>query len=665
MNDVDYSDITVRLNVLYDCVYNDDSTECYSIDTINKNDIVLENLKEHSDYFKKVFSDCKFKLIDIGNNKIRFKRMGNSSYPCTVTIGKYNNKNDSDNIKGNELKNIFFLYLLSELVITDKLKNILLPIAYFDVTYNKLKNVDDIMANAISEKFSEKDSLYCLVTEQYFKMNTLKSFINENKNISIKQWKSIIFQVLYCLHKINERLPNFSHNMLNMDSIKMYKKNNGTEKFKTQKNNFEIQTEGIEIKISDFDKANTKGFFDNDEEPENKDVFIFINNLNNYLTDIKYDIPKELSEFMSNVLKNNSNADSEDKLLPINMIKGNSFFEDFLNNEMNVLSVSAVDVSSEKISDLNEMNSSISYNSDKIEEKNLDTYNNMKGGKKSVSNLVQNAEKLHNDKINSSDKDDIDDSESIDIDDDIMHGGANDVATKKALLAKGVEEMRAKLGEIFGPTELKQAVDKLNEYEKAEMDRLASGMTGGGNSSKLKKALAKLNKIKKDKMKGGNSESDKHNDPNRLSDDFTREMAHYPGPYEMDYQAVMKYTGQGQQHMGGQQMQMQQPHAQQGSLASFINGMGGNPMMQQQQMPNPNMMMPPQYQPQQMQQMPDMNMGMGMPQNNMMPQMPDMNMGMGMGMPQNNMMPQMGGSKKKYVFYDNNTNQKIIPAQVF
>ena len=686
MDTIDYSNLDSRLNVLYDCVYNDNSNECYIINPIVRHNITLDDIKEPVEFnYSGVLLDSTLKFIEYSNKKIHFKRISNTTYPCTISIGKYQNKNDKNNIKGTELKNIVLLYLLSELVISEKVKNILLPVMFFDTSLTKLKTINKDFAKTLIEKFSEDDDLYCLLTEHFFKMDTLRSFIEDNKNITIDQWKSISFQLLYCLHKINDRIPNFRHNMLNIDSIKIYKKKENTkENFRIKKDNFEILTAGLEVKLSDFDKTTIKGYFDDndiDDENPNYDIYYFFENLYSHLKKINYTIDKEFKNFLEKITKKDIiDTDEINKLQPINIIKNNKFFEDFLNIEINNLSVSPVDIKKEKLSRLHKIDSSISYSPDlsagefarisdestkseknysKSKEKNIDLYNKMVGGKKNTSkdndkSIARLAEKMHKKKM--SESDDLSDSDT------------------------------ENLSRIRNEVDYKKKDKNANDLQKAlkKLDRLKKNKNRGTKKSKSKS------------MSGGSSSEDEVHDDGKVSEnhEMKKMLKQIPSnePYELDDHVFAKvFGGQGQQP-GAQANNAAVP--QDGSLAQFMNTIGGQG--QQPGMPPgmqpPHGMMPPQMppgmqsphgmMPPQMPQMPEMsqmlmpemnammppNQGMapnnqfaGFPVgNNFPPQFSGLN-----GIPQmGQQMPMQmgGGSGKKFVFYNNNTNEKIKPA---
>ena len=731
MENNDYLNIDFRLNVLFDAVYNETNNECYKFDPISKQNISLIDIKEPADFdCSIVFDKCSLKFIEYSNKRFHFKRASDSTYPCTVSIGKYENEQNINDLSSNELMNIGTMYILSELVISDKIKNILLPIMFFDLDMNDL---NENMISVLKEKFNESDKLYCLVTEHYFKMDTLRSFINNNKNITLEQWKSICFQILFTLYKITERLPEFRHNMLNIDSIKIYKKKEGylKENYILKKENYEILTAGLEIKFSDFDKSYIKGYHDNknngsaivadDENIENfgddnpyQDVYHFFNNLNNYLTKIEYAIPQEFKNFINQII-----SKQKDIILPINIIINDTFFKNFVeNNIVNNSEISTMDIKKEKISRLNNMTSSVSYSNseseisniytDKLLKKNIKSYNkNMariknsggkpKKGSNELKGIARLAEKMHDDN-----SDELSESEP-----ENLNRMRNEVNYKH-----DTEDNKH-------ASELKNVLGRLNKIRKNKKSRSKSNSKGkkssrnqsGGDSSEYSASYLETDKPAKSKQ---NFDSD-----DSMVKMFETIGSNDPIPDDLMY----KYMSRGGMGNGSSMGMPGNNQPQQGSLAEYMMPQGmpgmmpqGMPGMMPQGMPGgmmpqgmPDMMpqgmpdmtpqgmpgMTPQGMPGMMpQEMPGMMpqgmpgmmpqgmsggmMPQGMPgmipqgMHGMMPQgMPDkmpqgmpgmmphgMSDTMSQGMPDK--MPQSGGSKtKKYTFYNNSNNTKL------
>ena len=78
--------------------------------------------------------------------------------------------------------------------------------------------------------------MYVIITEHFFKMQTLREFLETNiDTLTVEQLKSIIFQIALTLNKLSERFNKFRHNNLNLDSIRLYMKNKTNDNYNVQK----------------------------------------------------------------------------------------------------------------------------------------------------------------------------------------------------------------------------------------------------------------------------------------------------------------------------------------------------------------------------------------------------------------------------------------------
>jgi hypothetical protein len=225
-------DIDYRINMLYDAIYNKNTSECYMTEPILKNNINLIDLKMPNNFdFSSVFKDTKF--IENTNNKFYFERKSDSSYSTLIVIEKYKGHIVNDMERTKELYNVLIHYVLSEFVINEKFLHIMLPIMFFDQSSIELKK-NNIIYNSIKEHEKEIENNSALfsvyVQEKYFKIMRLSEYLqNEIKNMKILDWKVLFFQVFITLAKITENHVIFRHNKLDLDSIFVYKKNNNQE----------------------------------------------------------------------------------------------------------------------------------------------------------------------------------------------------------------------------------------------------------------------------------------------------------------------------------------------------------------------------------------------------------------------------------------------------
>lgn len=209
----------------------------------------------------------KFEFMNKYNNRIYYKRQSDASHQCSLSFGRYHGLGNVNDMGRGEIFNPTIHYILSELVINEKFKHILLPVMFFDTTLGKLKELAPEIHQRIvndptmNQNAIDQSKIHVFATEHYFKMQSLREYIKDNfDNITLDHWKTMIFQVLFTLHKISERLHKFRHNMLNLDAIRVYiKKDIGDHiQYKLGQTIFNVPNMGFEIKISDYIEYNIR-----------------------------------------------------------------------------------------------------------------------------------------------------------------------------------------------------------------------------------------------------------------------------------------------------------------------------------------------------------------------------------------------------------------------
>jgi hypothetical protein len=403
-NFYDYNDLDFLLNTLYDYIYNSKdsvSKTCYKLNPIIKKEMVLEDIKiigdENIDK-KKIFeSEFKFMMTHTHPttkiNKHYFKRYTKSSYPSTLVIYEYDNKNNRyDDIERPEVINMMAQYLFGELALTDKFNHILLPLVNFDISVGELRKITD---NIITDKYKGYDEniMLCVnVTEHFFKMNSLEDYLNENtKNMTLLHWQVLIFQVLFTLAKISERYSKFRHNHLDLRSIFVYSKSIDSKPdiYQLGKTMFKVPNVGIEIKITNFDKSYSAdypyNYLYNRNIVENPyyDVHYFLNSL--YFNVKKLKIEKDLQfkiiEFIKEIIPDKFFIEEEidfkgldesyyeqqvaSIIMPSTLIKKNNFFSGFITDKINMadMSASPIENKQERINKKKEKTIEYSYSS--------------------------------------------------------------------------------------------------------------------------------------------------------------------------------------------------------------------------------------------------------------------------------------------------------------
>jgi len=352
-----YISIDFCMFVLYDKVYNKISKNCYTVSSIIKNEITLENIKriEHID-LSKVLGTGKFKYLGFYNDKWTFIRKSDN-YNCTVSIGKYNKNNmNLNDLKRGELINMAMHYILSEIVISEQFRFVLLPITNLDITHNKLVKFNNIYENIDNQ--NANTNYYINITERFFDMMTLGEYLQkESKNMELIDWKILFFQVLYTLLKISERLKRFRHNKLNLDAFRVYlfDRRKSKSKYKIGRDIFYVPDGNFDVKMTDFEYSYTEDYLKNKNteltsENPYYDIHYFFQSLL-FLVD-ENTMPKLVVDFISEILpeklrstdKNTFTGLDENLFLsstnylftPSLILRKNIFFSDFINNSIDM-----------------------------------------------------------------------------------------------------------------------------------------------------------------------------------------------------------------------------------------------------------------------------------------------------------------------------------------
>lgn len=358
---MNYDSLDVRINLLYDVVYNSNNSKHYTIKPIILDNISLEDIKKTNEFtetheFEQILTDAKFEYKGFINNKWIFKRYSDSSHTSTLSIGKYDLseiKNPND-LKRKELNNAMMHYILSEVVINDKFKHVILPLMMIDISLDNLSK-SNVIYDVIRKKEENSDTKYYMfITEGYYKLSPLKIFLDKSYDkLNLLSWKVLIFQVLYTLYKISERLPGFRHNKLDLNSIRLYVRKEQNNKSNTTyhvgTNKFIIPDVGFDVKLTDFENASTN-LINNKELKENPfyDIYYFLISLYLFIKSKKVNSNTKLViDFIKNLIPISLIPDKslninniineqlieqkmEQILSPIMILNKNNFFEQFI-----------------------------------------------------------------------------------------------------------------------------------------------------------------------------------------------------------------------------------------------------------------------------------------------------------------------------------------------
>merc|ERR1711871_1398458 len=235
-----------------------------------------------------------------------FKRNSSSSLPTTIVIRSYDSKNKNINdLSRKENVEITISYLLSELIVNQKTKHLILPINNVDV---KMNQISDLINNYPSlkklkvetENGDINQNFFIHTKEHFFKTKLLKEYIKE-ENCNLK---NVIFQIVHTLITIHNSYPGFRHNKLNVDNIILYLKKSNDSKTK-----YFVGKDIYDIKIFNFINSSIEDLVFNSDVSDNHnkknkyyDIQYFLNDLLEYI-----DLDKcstEFQEFINFALPN-------------------------------------------------------------------------------------------------------------------------------------------------------------------------------------------------------------------------------------------------------------------------------------------------------------------------------------------------------------------------
>ena len=217
------------INDLYSAIYS--KSPGFKVKYIDTSDLKMNRFKM-SDYdLDMIFEKTKIQLsgefltgLFLKDNEpvkqIAFKRQG-ETHQTMIRIIEYFDKDSVTNINNPVNVNQVIRTLLSELVVSDKTNNILLPIINVDVIGTDLSEYEKV------EKYIDKKKFYSIeITEKFYKYTTLENFLQQYP-VDDHIIKTILFQVIDVLYQINQVYPGFHHNQLFPEMIGCYLKTKG------------------------------------------------------------------------------------------------------------------------------------------------------------------------------------------------------------------------------------------------------------------------------------------------------------------------------------------------------------------------------------------------------------------------------------------------------
>lgn len=176
------------------------------------------------------------------------------------------------------------LKLLSYFVINKRTPHFVLPIGTFNTTINYFVNIPakiidlDDEKNEMYRKFISRyhegkfENYVSILISEWCDGGDLLDFIRKNyQNMSLKEWRIIMFHIFYTLAKVQEKFPSFRHNDLKANNILVQYTNvdnivsDNIYCYQIGNVKFFIPNINLQIKIWDFDFACIDGIIENNK----------------------------------------------------------------------------------------------------------------------------------------------------------------------------------------------------------------------------------------------------------------------------------------------------------------------------------------------------------------------------------------------------------------
>ena len=232
---------------------------------------VMTEMSNSLDYINSGSSGIVFKSTYIieENNEICYSVK-------VVTYPKRENYGNINDTKRPENAELMMLRLLSYFVINKQTPHIVLPICTFNTnidTFINLYKTKKITTKKYAQfykkyKQNEYENEVSVLIAEWANSSDLLDYLRNNyKNLSLKEWRIIFFQILSVLAVIHKKYPNFRHNDMKANNILVQKidnrKKNNIFHYQIDNNSFFIPNIGIQIKLWDFDFACIPGIVEN------------------------------------------------------------------------------------------------------------------------------------------------------------------------------------------------------------------------------------------------------------------------------------------------------------------------------------------------------------------------------------------------------------------
>jgi hypothetical protein len=289
-----------------------------------------------------------------------------------VAYPKKENYGTIYDVRRPENAELMMIKLLSYFVITGQTPHIILPMATF---YTNIKTFVELINEDLIDKDNKKynefvkkykdnelyDNVSILISEWATRGDFLDYVKKYYKNFKLIHWKVFFFQIISTLAIIQNKFPSFRHNDLKANNIlitKIQKKTGRTSEYTIDDKKYVLPDIGYQLKLWDFDFACIPGIVDNTkvssdwtkqinvipEQNRYYDMHYFFNTFikKGFFPQFMEDknISQEAKDFVNRIVppmyqegkyvhKRGRILIKKEYLLPIDVIKNDSFFEEF------------------------------------------------------------------------------------------------------------------------------------------------------------------------------------------------------------------------------------------------------------------------------------------------------------------------------------------------
>ena len=143
-----YMDLNEKINLLYRTVYSKNIDLKYKIKQIELDNISINDVKfkhNNGEDYNNLLTDIflgNFKLLDYNEHNLSTTlKKYSDNLSLYVEITPYKNIKEIDSLESSNNINNFISYILSELVINNKTKHILLPLLNIDVEFQQISDI--------------------------------------------------------------------------------------------------------------------------------------------------------------------------------------------------------------------------------------------------------------------------------------------------------------------------------------------------------------------------------------------------------------------------------------------------------------------------------------------------------------------------------------------